>query len=216
MRASELALREYLAERGLDGWQPTARPRFVIQRHDASRLHYDVRLEVDGVLVSWAVPRGPSTDPRDKRLAVPTDDHALGYIDFEGYIAAGQYGGGTVIVWDTGTYQNITERDGEIVDMATALTAGHAKVWLIGHKLSGGYALTRTRLGDDAGQWLLVKVDDTQADRRRNPAEADTASTCPARRSCMMVAWTCTCGTCATSSWRPKSSTSAGRRSACR
>jgi DNA ligase D-like protein (predicted 3'-phosphoesterase) len=122
MRASEQALRDHLAERGLaDSGRPAARPRFVVQRHDASRLHYDFRLEVDGVLVSWAVPRGPSTDPRDKRLAVPTEDHALDYIDFEGHIAADRYGGGTVIVWDAGTYQNITERDGEIVDMATAL-----------------------------------------------------------------------------------------------
>jgi DNA ligase D-like protein (predicted 3'-phosphoesterase) len=173
----ERALREYLAERGLEAaGRAAARPRFVVQRHDASRLHFDFRLEVDGVLKSWAVPKGPSTDPRDKRLAVPTEDHALDYIDFEGYIPAGQYGGGTVIVWDTGTYQNITEDDGEIVDMAAALTGGHVKVWLIGHKLSGGYALTRTTLGGDADQWLLVKVDDSQADPGRRPAETELTS----------------------------------------
>ena len=182
MRASEQALREYLAERDLDlsgepgGGAPEARRRFVIQRHDASRLHFDFRLEVDGVLKSWAVPRGPSTAPQDKRLAVAVDDHALHHLDFEGTIPADQYGAGTVIVWDTGTYQNITEDHGEIVDMATALAGGHVKVWLIGHKLSGGYALTRTRLGGDADQWLLVKVDDSQADRRRNPSETELAS----------------------------------------
>lgn len=179
---SEDALQDYLARRDLDvsgepgGGEPGARPRFVIQRHDASRLHFDFRLEVDGVLKSWAVPKGPSTDPRDKRLAVPTEDHPLDYIDFEGFIPQDHYGGGTVIVWDTGTYQNITEDDGEIVDMATALDAGHVKVWLDGHKLTGGYALTRTRLGGDGDQWLLVKVDDAEADRRRNPAETQLES----------------------------------------
>jgi len=179
---SEDALQDYLARRDLDvsgepgGGEPGARPRFVIQRHDASRLHFDFRLEVDGVLKSWAVPKGPSTDPRDKRLAVPTEDHPLDYIDFEGYIPQDHYGGGTVIVWDTGTYQNITEDDGEIVDMATALDAGHVKVWLDGHKLTGGYALTRTSLGGDDDQWLLVKVDDAEADRRRNAAETQLES----------------------------------------
>jgi DNA ligase D-like protein (predicted 3'-phosphoesterase) len=182
MSGDQDALREYVAKRNLDvsgepgGGVPQARPRFVVQRHDASRLHFDFRLEVDGVLKSWAVPKGLSTDPRDKRLAVPTEDHPLDYIDFEGSIPKGQYGGGTVIVWDTGTYLNITEDDGAIVDMATALDAGHVKVWLNGHKLTGGYALTRTALGDDADQWLLVKVDDAYADRRRKPAETQPES----------------------------------------
>ena len=181
--SSEDALREYLDKRDLDisgepggGGEPGGRPRFVIQRHDASSLHFDFRLEVDGVLKSWAVPKGPSTDPREKRLAVPTEDHPLDYIDFEGYIPSGQYGGGTVIVWDTGTYQNITADGGEIVDMVTALDAGHVKVWLHGHKLTGGYALTRTRLGSDDDQWLLVKVDDSEADRRRAPARTELGS----------------------------------------
>jgi DNA ligase D-like protein (predicted 3'-phosphoesterase) len=176
------ALREYLAKRDLDvsgepgGGEPGDRPRFVIQRHDASSLHFDFRLEVDGVLKSWAVPRGPSTDPRDKRLATPTEDHPLDYADFEGRIPDDEYGGGTVIVWDTGPYQNITERDGAVVPMADALADGHVKVWLLGHKLRGGYALTRTRLGDDEGQWLLVKVDDAGADRRRKPATTELRS----------------------------------------
>jgi DNA ligase D-like protein (predicted 3'-phosphoesterase) len=172
--STEDALQEYLAKRNLDvsgepgGGKPAQRPRFVIQRHDASTLHYDFRLEVDGVLKSWAVPKGPSTDPRDKRFATPTEDHPLDHIDFEGRIPEDEYGGGTVIVWDTGTYQNITEADGELVPMAQALDAGHVKVWLDGRKLSGGYAFTRTRLGGRDDQWLLVKVDDAGADRRRN------------------------------------------------
>ncbi|CAN5866783.1 DNA polymerase ligase N-terminal domain-containing protein [soil metagenome] len=171
---SDDALQRYLASRDLhvsDGpghGRPAARPRFVIQRHDASTLHFDLRLEVDGVLKSWAVPKGPSTDPRDKRLAIPTDDHALDYVDFEGRIPDGERGGGTVIVWDTGRYQNITEDGSHVVPMADALATGHVKVWLLGHKLEGGYALTRVRLGG-GDQWLLVKVDDHRADRRRQP-----------------------------------------------
>ncbi len=178
---SDDALREYLAKRDLDvsgepgGGEPGDRPRFVIQRHDASNLHYDLRLEVDGVLKSWAVPKGPSTDPRDKRLATPTEDHPLDYADFEGRIPDDEYGGGTVIVWDTGPYQNITERDGELVAMPEALADGHVKVWLQGHKLQGGYALTRTRLGGE-DQWLLVKVDDAGADRRRRPTTTQLRS----------------------------------------
>src|SRR4051794_7407117 len=143
-------------------------PRFVIQKHAASSLHYDFRLEVDGTLRSWAVPKGPSTDPRDKRLAVEVEDHPLDYADFEGVIAEGSYGAGPVIVWDIGPYRNISERKGEEVPLAEALAAGRASVWLEGSKLRGGYALTRMR-GGDKPQWLLIKRRDEQADARRRP-----------------------------------------------
>jgi DNA ligase D-like protein (predicted 3'-phosphoesterase) len=115
---------------------------FVIQKHDASTLHYDFRLEVGRVLRSWAVPKGPSTNPRDKRLAMAVEDHSLGYARFEGVIESG-YGAGTVIVWDIGTYENLTERDGRTVPMSRALKDGHAVFELHGEKLRGGYALTR-------------------------------------------------------------------------
>lgn len=150
-------------------------PIFVVQKHDASSLHYDFRLEVEGVLVSWAVPRGPSTDPRDKRLAVPTEDHPMGYADFEGVIPSG-YGAGTVIVWDRGTYRNLGEDDdGVEVPLAEQLDGGHVTVWLDGEKLTGGYALQRIARGKDE-RWLLVKMDDEAADARRNPVSTRPAS----------------------------------------
>lgn len=148
-------------------------PRFVIHKHDASTLHYDLRLEADGVLKSWAVPKGPSTDPRDKRLAHRTEDHPFGYADFEGMIPEGEYGAGTVIVWDAGVYRNLTERDGKPVPVAEAVEAGHVSVRLEGSKLCGGYALTRFRGKDD---WLLVKMDDDGADRRRRPVSTQPES----------------------------------------
>ena len=155
--------------------RPGKSPVFVVQRHDASSLHFDFRLEIDGVLVSWAVPKGPSLDPRDKRLAVRVEDHPLDYADFEGRIDSG-YGAGTVIVWDTGPYDNITEQDDEAVDAAAALESGHLKVDLHGEKLSGAYALTHTKMGGDAKNWMLVKVDDADADRRRKPTSTQNES----------------------------------------
>jgi DNA ligase D-like protein (predicted 3'-phosphoesterase) len=131
---------------------------FVVQQHDARNLHYDLRLEVEGVLKSWAVPKGPSMDPKDKRLAIETEDHPLEYAGFEGIIPEGQYGAGTVIVWDAGTYRNITEKDGQMIPMSQALEKGHAAFWLEGRKLKGGFALTRTKRG-----WILVKMRDEHA-----------------------------------------------------
>jgi DNA ligase D-like protein (predicted 3'-phosphoesterase) len=151
------------------------RPRFVIQKHDASTLHYDFRLEVGGVLKSWAVPKGPSTNPRDKRLAMPTEDHPLDYADFEGVIPEGQYGAGTVLVWDAGTYGNITEKDGQEVPVERAIEDGHLAVWLEGKKLKGGYALTEIGKGKSR-RWLLVKMDDEGADARRNPVSSQPES----------------------------------------
>ena len=133
-------------------------PVFVIQMHAARSLHFDFRLEIGGVLASWAVPKGPSTDPREKRLAVEVEDHPLAYADFEGVIGEG-YGAGVVIVWDAGTYRNLdADRS-----TAEALEAGHARVWLEGRKLRGGWSLVRTGRGAKP-QWLLIKRRDEGAD----------------------------------------------------
>jgi len=140
-------------------------PRFVIQQHAASTLHFDFRLEVDGVLRSWAVPRGPSTDPSEKRLAVEVEDHSLDYVDFEGTIGSG-YGAGAVIVWDAGTYRVL----GEGVSAGEALDAGHLSFWLDGEKLHGGYTLHRTSDGAKP-QWLLIKRRDETADSADPVAE---------------------------------------------
>jgi DNA ligase D-like protein (predicted 3'-phosphoesterase) len=152
-----------------------AQPIFVIQKHAARTLHYDLRLEVEGVLKSWAVPKGPSTDPKEKRLAVPTEDHPLDYADFEGVIPEGEYGAGAVLVWDMGTFQNITEKKGQPVPLEEAVPHGHVKVWLEGKKLQGGYALTRFKTGKDEA-WLLVKADDDAADPGRDPVKSEPQS----------------------------------------
>lgn len=134
---------------------PGERLRFVVQKHDARRLHYDFRLEIGGTLKSWAIPKGPSLDPADKRLAVHVEDHPLGYIDFEGDIPEPQYGAGRVEVWDIGYWepQGDPERD---------YAAGKLKFRLDGEKLQGGWTLVRTRLGGSGGkeQWLLIKERD--------------------------------------------------------
>ena len=144
-------------------------PSFVIHKHRARTLHYDFRLEVDGVLRSWAVPRGPSTDPREKRLAVEVEDHSLGYGDFEGVIGSG-YGAGAVIVWDRGTWRVLGDEPA-----ADALGRGHLSFWLEGSKLRGGYTLQRTR-GGSKPQWLLIKRRDEGADARRNPVSTQPES----------------------------------------
>ena len=152
-------------------------PRFVIQKHDASSLHYDFRLEAGGVLKSWAVPKGPSTDPRDKRLAMPTEDHPLSYGDFEGVIPEGEYGAGPVIVWDAGTYRNLTEEGDTEIPVEEAVDRGHVKVWLEGTKLRGGWSLRRTAIGRSArAKWLLVKLRDEEADARRRPVSSQPES----------------------------------------
>jgi DNA ligase D-like protein (predicted 3'-phosphoesterase) len=142
-------------------------PIFVVHLHAATTLHYDFRLEAGGVLKSWVVPKGPSTDPRVKRLAVPTEDHPLEYADFEGVIPEGSYGAGTVIVWDRGTYRNLTTKAGEEVPIEEGLRQGLVKVWLEGRKLWGGYALTRVSEGRPE-RWLLVKMKDEFADTKQD------------------------------------------------
>ncbi|MDX1627397.1 MAG: DNA polymerase ligase N-terminal domain-containing protein [Fulvivirga sp.] len=148
--------------------------RFSFQKHDAQNLHYDFRLEYEGVLKSWAIPKGPSTDPSEKRLAIRTEDHPLDYIDFEGVIPEDQYGAGNVLLWDKGTYENITKKDDELLELDQAIEDGHFLIRLSGEKISGGYAMTR--IDDDEGQWLLVKTDDDEADARRNPVNTETKS----------------------------------------
>jgi DNA ligase D-like protein (predicted 3'-phosphoesterase) len=139
---------------------------FVVQQHRATTLHYDFRLEVDGVLRSWAVPKGPSMDPADKRLAVEVEDHSLKWGEFEGRIGPG-YGEGAVIVWDRGTYEGLDD-----VPMAEALERGKASFRLDGEKLRGGWSLRRT----GGRQWLLVKRRDEEADARRRPTSTQPES----------------------------------------
>ncbi len=153
----------------------SAQSRFVIQKHDARNLHYDFRLEVDGTLASWAVPKGPSTNPSEKRLAIHVEDHPLDYADFEGVIPEGTYGAGTVLIWDRGTYRNLMEEKANPLTMRESIEAGHVEVWLEGTKLTGGYALVEMK-GRDGDQWLLIKMTDKEADSRRNPVSSQPDS----------------------------------------
>ena len=140
---------------------PDGQPIFVIHKHAATRLHYDLRLEADGVLKSWSVPRGPSSQPIDRRLAVEVEDHPLNYRDFEGVIPKGQYGAGRVIVWDRGTYHNITDDPRRPTAMARAIEQGKVEVFFEGSKIKGGYALIRMqRPGQTQNNWLLIKLKD--------------------------------------------------------
>jgi DNA ligase D-like protein (predicted 3'-phosphoesterase) len=151
------------------------KPVFVIQKHAARQLHYDFRLQVGRTLKSWAVPKGPSLNPSDKRMAAEVEDHPLGYAKFEGVIPKGEYGAGTVMVWDTGTYRNVTKKDEKKVPITKALKRGHIAVWLDGKKLTGGYALSRIAKGKKP-RWLLVKMRDSKADARRKPTKSETKS----------------------------------------
>ena len=153
---------------------------FVVQKHDASRLHYDLRLEIDGVLKSWALPKGPSTDPSEKRLAVETEDHPMSYADFEGVIPEDEYGGGTVMIWDRGTYENIKKSNGHAKAMSKCHDSGQIEVKLDGEKLSGGYALRRFKK-ESRDQWLLIKMKDDAADARRNPVSSEPKSVASGR-----------------------------------
>jgi bifunctional non-homologous end joining protein LigD len=145
---------------------------YVIQKHAASRLHYDLRLELDGVMKSWAVPKGPSLDPSVKRLAIHVEDHPIEYNEFEGPIPEGEYGGGTVMVWDKGTYT----ASGDEGDPEEALREGYRKgdfkFALAGKRLRGSWVLVRTRGwgdGNRQNQWLLIKHRDEEADPDSDP-----------------------------------------------
>ena len=143
---------------------PHAQPVFVIQQHDASHLHYDFRLESDGVLHSWAIPKGPTTNTRIRRLAIQTEDHPLDYATFEGVIPAGEYGAGTVLVGDYGTYENYSEKNDHPLAIRDAILNGQLSIWLEGDKLHGGYALIRTRFIRGRESWLFIKMHDEWAD----------------------------------------------------
>src|SRR4030081_519995 len=136
---------------------------FVVQKHDASRLHYDFRLAVNGVLASWAVPKGPSMNPADKRLAVRTEDHPLEYAKFEGVIPPGQYGAGTVMVWDLGKYEALENQPPE-----EQLARGKIHIVLLGEKLRGGFTLVqierRSISSSRRDYWLFIKSRDEDAD----------------------------------------------------
>ncbi len=148
---------------------------FVIQKHDATRLHYDFRLEMGGVLKSWAVPKGPSTDPSVRRLAMMVEDHPFDYKDFEGIIPKGNYGAGTVMVWDFGTYEPLEEVDGKLQEVTgkkaqekllrKELRSGSLKLRLNGKKLKGEYALVKTK-GMEENAWLLIKHRDRYASEK--------------------------------------------------
>ena len=139
---------------------PTRPLRFVVHEHRATRLHYDFRLEINGVLKSWAVPKGPSINPADKRLAIMVPDHVLEYIDFEGIIPEGSYGAGPVVVWDTGEFAPL-----DTEDPSTALEEGRLSFELKGKKLKGSFALARMKgLPRSTGkEWLLMKKKDAYA-----------------------------------------------------
>jgi bifunctional non-homologous end joining protein LigD len=165
-----MALEEYRRKRD---FRKTSEPRpgnvrvraaelsYLIQKHDATRLHYDFRLELNGVLLSWAVTKGPSLDPSDKRLAVRTEDHPLSYGTFEGTIPKGEYGGGTVMLWDEGTW----EPKG---DPYEGLKKGHLKFELHGERLTGGWDLIRMRGDGKRENWLLIKEKDAAARWKRS------------------------------------------------
>jgi len=164
-----MALKEYKRKRVFNktpeptGGKPAKETlHFVVQKHDATRLHYDFRLEMKGVLKSWAVPKGPSLNPDDRRLAMMVEDHPYDYKDFEGIIPEGNYGAGTVIVWDEGTYESLEpqkSKKDEEKSLLAQLKSGSLKVRLFGKKLKGEFALVHIRNNNSSGDnaWLLIK-----------------------------------------------------------
>ncbi len=153
--------------------------RFIVQKHAASRLHFDLRLQLDGVMKSWAVPKGPSTDPSQRRLAMHVEDHPMEYNTFEGIIPESEYGGGTVMLWDRGTY---VPNGDDAADGADAIRRGYQegrlKIAFRGKRLRGGYVLVRMRKrdADDERAWLLIKERDEDADSDRDLVREATTS----------------------------------------
>ncbi len=151
--------------------KPQRLPRFVVQKHSSRSLHYDFRLEVDGVLKSWAVPKGPSNDPDVKRLAMPTEDHPLEYAGFEGVIPKPEYGAGTVMVWDYGTYLNLRDRPDRPFSMERSYREGKIEVELQGKKLKGAWVLVKTAFGPKGTGWLLKKMKDEKVESGQTKSE---------------------------------------------
>jgi len=179
-RAAPLA--EYNAKRDFSrtaepsGKVPRARGKtlhFVIQKHAASHLHYDFRLELDGVMKSWAVPKGPSLDPTVRRLAMEVEDHPISYNTFEGTIPQGEYGGGTVMLWDRGTYD--ADDGGGAASLRRGYEKGELRIVMHGKRLKGGFVLARLRR-PGRPQWLLIKRRDDQADPDRDVTAEETTS----------------------------------------
>ncbi|XZF14563.1 DNA polymerase ligase N-terminal domain-containing protein [Chitinophagaceae bacterium MMS25-I14] len=151
---------------------------FVIQRHKASRLHYDFRLELDGVLKSWAVPKGPSLNPEDKRLAMMVEDHPYEYKDFKGVIPEGNYGAGIVEIWDKGYYTDIDQSENPEKALRAGLKAGNLKFRLSGRKLKGEFALVKLK-GKEDNAWLLIKHNDKYAVHEPYSSEEHTPQSSP-------------------------------------
>jgi bifunctional non-homologous end joining protein LigD len=170
------AKRDFTRTREPEGKVPKAKGKalhFVIQKHAASHLHYDFRLELDGVMKSWAVPKGPSLDPSVKRLAMEVEDHPISYNTFEGTIPQGEYGGGTVMLWDSGTYE--AEDGGGAESLREGYRRGDLKVVMNGKRLHGSFVLVRMKR-PGRPQWLLIKHDDEFADRKKDITETEVTS----------------------------------------
>jgi bifunctional non-homologous end joining protein LigD len=159
---------------------PASKLSFVVQRHKASRLHYDFRLEMDGVLKSWAVPKGPSLNPADKRLAMMVEDHPYDYKDFTGTIPEGNYGAGIVEIWDKGMYSDFENSDKAAAEknLKAGLKSGNLKFRLFGKKLKGEFALVKLKSKED-NSWLLIKHRDENATDEEYNSEEDTPKNSP-------------------------------------
>lgn len=144
-------------------------PIFVFQKHSSSTLHYDFRLQIGNILKSWVVPKGPSLNPKDKRLAILTEDHRLNFADYEGDIPAGKYGAGKIIVWDRGSYQNITTQNGKKISIQEAFENGEITFLLQGKKVKGCFSLILIKKQNEPKNWLLIKKDDQYSNSKFDP-----------------------------------------------